>query len=257
MSSKNEIALKEAQLNQALAAAAAGPTNELPRADETLRGESVPEVDTVCMMLPELPRAQVLHIWKKTFQPRNLCLLRLNYGLTEEANDTLDVSGSSILIKRATAALKDFGGSPAIWSKGILNYSMVLSTFYGREHPGLQSAILGFHSEVIKLADTYKWQEGVLPLALRWHEEAIVRGITTIENWRIPVQWQLQFLPPAMAKGFSVGKAPAGPSASRPSPTTTVCLNYNTAGKGCAYNGCRRRHVCSQCDKANPAFEHQ
>jgi hypothetical protein len=40
----------------------------LLRADETLRGESVPEVDTVCMMLPELPRAQVLHIWKKTFQ---------------------------------------------------------------------------------------------------------------------------------------------------------------------------------------------
>jgi hypothetical protein len=63
---------------------------------------------------------------------------------------------------------------------------MIFSTFYGREHAGLQSAILGFHSEVIKLADTYKWQEGVLRLALRWHEEAIVHGITTIENWRIP-----------------------------------------------------------------------
>jgi hypothetical protein len=247
---KKELELKEALLRQALTGNN-DPYSLLEENDP--KGEQIPAVDTVCTKLPELPRAQVLHIYKNTFQPRNLCLLRLNYTLQDVASDTIDISGSSLHIKRALASPKDYGNSSAIWSKGFLNYSQVLASFHSQIHPNLLPKLLEFHSEVVELAGTYKWQEGVLQLALRWHEEVISRGVTSLDNWSIPPSWILRMLPAHLAIGFG-GQVS---SSSKLPYNSTICKNFNTNGKGCTFHGCQRQHICSTCQGDHPVFDHK
>lgn len=199
-----------------------------------------------------------MKIWKGTFDPRNLPLLRLNLQILDTPEDRLGVSGDQWTVRRTHVDEKYFGNDPAIWSQTFLNYARVLSHYHVTKFPRLIVSMMDFHAQIMSYCDTYVWQGGVLRLALRWHQEAIVRGVTLDSNWQVPLNWERQMLQAPMVKG-SLSNRAASARGGSDNIAGVVCMNYNTRDKGCTWDTCVRDHICSRrgCDKKHPAFEHK
>lgn len=60
-----------------------------------------------------------------------------------------------------------------MWSEAFLNYTMIVMALFGPTIPILYLALADFHCEVIELSTIYKWQGGVLPLALDFHTHVV------------------------------------------------------------------------------------
>ena len=75
-----------------------------------------------------------------------------------------EVEGGRVVETAVKGKLKDYGTTSAIWSEAFLNYTAILTYFFGREVPLLNTRLLAFHNEVM-LAGVYQWQEAALCLA--------------------------------------------------------------------------------------------
>jgi hypothetical protein len=138
--------------------------------DEEQAGETPPEVVTVSSLLPSLSKAQLQAIFQNKFLPINLCKLQARQGTDDWLNNTtLSFMEGNMVATKPKGTLKDFGHTTAIWSEGFINYTTAVGLFFATKHPKLQSGLLFFYKEIIRLATIYQWQAAVLPLAIHHH----------------------------------------------------------------------------------------
>lgn len=104
----------------------------------------------------------------------NLYKLRHLHGFEDaREEDSIVVENGSLRPRKTTCTYKDFGKSiNGVWSEAFLNYMLIVNILFGT--PELSAALLLFYRQIMTLARSYDWLNGVLPLALGWHKSAIV-----------------------------------------------------------------------------------
>ena len=157
-----EMRVMEAQLN---GQAVQGVATQQGLAEEDDFGESSlsPAQRQQLSLFPGQHKKDVIAIIKGTFLPRNLPHLDRNATAEAEPDYALvAASDGRLLQQKTTAKISSFGGTPKIWSKTFLIYAQILCVFFSTQFPTLIVPLLSFHARVLELADTYKWQDGVL-----------------------------------------------------------------------------------------------
>jgi hypothetical protein len=213
---------------------------------------------------PSLPRPLILAIFRGKFHPKDLCKLRLLHGQEAERSEEIVVINGKMLWKKRTGELKDFGTTPSIWSYGFTNYISTMNEFFGTSTPGLTTAMLAFHTTIMMLSEVYPWYGCILNLAIEYHQwiAEAEQGPTTVEYWRLPVDWKDRYTQSATKYLNPVKTAPSYRSNSSITTLTgstspaqnVICKNWNRGA--CALHPCKRRHVCSICEKDHPATNH-
>ena len=105
--------------------------------------------------------------------------------------------------------------------------------------PGTVS-LIDFHARILELSHAYQW-ESVLTLALTFHTERIVLGITDIKAWQMPSALIDEHLRTAVKPNIT---ASATPRSTAPNAPTEFCHRWNNGD--CNWSPCRRKHTCSQ-----------
>src|ERR1700722_20146806 len=100
----------------------------------------------------------------------------------DDEEEEISVSGGKIRTKKRTGTTKDYP-NPDTWSAGFLQYIAVLSRF--DKYHGLTYPLINFHARIMDLVKVYLW-ESVLTLALTFHQERVVMGITDEKAWQMP-----------------------------------------------------------------------
>lgn len=93
------------------------------------------------------------------------------------------------MAERLPSTLRDFGTTPDLWSETFLNYTMVMSDFFGVALPSLVRVLLLFHNKIKALSEIYEWQGAVLPLAIDFHTEITRGDHTNVAAWTMHRQW--------------------------------------------------------------------
>ena len=151
-------------------------------------GELPIEHNAAYTLFPGIPRDLIKKIYFGGFIPANLYKLRHSYGIDDaDTSKVITFEGGRVVETAVKGKLKDYGTTSAIWSEAFLNYTAILTYFFGREVPLLNTRLLAFHNEVIELAGVYQWQEAALRLALDYHTHlADNTKIRVAESWELP-----------------------------------------------------------------------
>ena len=92
-----------------------GPYHEEPKGETT-----TPIIIEVSNLLPGVPRAQFLAVFKGKFEPHSLHKLRALHANDEPNTQQVTLSESgNFQIQQAKAKLKDYGSIHAIWLEGL------------------------------------------------------------------------------------------------------------------------------------------
>jgi hypothetical protein len=229
-------------------------------------GEQLPTLaHAVSRDHPSLPRPLILAIFRGKFCPKDLCKLRLLHGQETEKSEEIVVIDGKMLLKKRTGELKDFGTTSSIWSYGFLNYVSTMNEFFGSSTPGLTTALLAFHTTIMMLAEIYPWYGCILNLAIEYHQwiTEAEKGSTTVEYWRLPVEWKGRYTQSAVkhlgsarvaTHSHRLNSSNAMPTVSTASAQKEVCQNWNKGA--CSWRSCKRRHICSICGNDHPATNH-
>ncbi|CZR64977.1 uncharacterized protein PAC_14877 [Phialocephala subalpina] len=127
----------------------------------------------------------ILSIERNTFDPIHLPALQ---------NIVLDPTGSSTIINqqcleqplpRNLSDASAFGNDPDIWSTNFIIYVSLMSMLHSEYYPRLVNFLLTFHSQIIRLAKIYKWQEAGLPLGIRHHQWCLSISFETLPSWEM------------------------------------------------------------------------
>jgi hypothetical protein len=241
-------------------------SSQLVSLEADTEGEQLPTIaHAVSRDHPSLPRPLILAIFRGKFYPKDLCKLRLLHGQEAERSDEIVVINGKMLLKKRTGELKDFGTTPSIWSYGFLNYVSTMNEFFGSSVPGLTTALLAFHTTIMMLADIYPWYGCILNLAIEYHQwiTEAEKGPTTVEYWRLPVEWKDRYTQSATkhlgsarvaTPAHRLNSSNATPTASTASAQKEICQNWNKGA--CSWRSCKRRHVCSICGNDHPVTNH-
>ncbi len=177
----------------------------------------------------------------------------------EENDKAEDVKRENKKIKREKVAgsFQDFGANSSIWSQGFLNYLTVLVAFYCQQSPNLHEALMKFYNNIIGLAEVYKWQEAVLPLAIDFHTEVTLRTPTHSAEWNIPRETVGEYCSPsyvlevAKPQNRSANHLDRGSGSQRrpkeANDKSVICKGFNSSA-GCSFVNCKREHKCSLCE---------
>ena len=167
--------------------------------------------------------------------------------------DTLQPSLSTD--SAAYTALKHFPDFH-LYAQALTVYAAIRD-LYDLDHSGYAAAIrLHLHLLATWTRQNLGWP-GILNYAiaffiknqrappLAWAEQDVI-----LYNTHITVYTQTH--PPSVN-----ARIPGTPATStaRPSPSETICINFNKQNKGCQWDRCLRKHICSTCRQSNhPAY---
>ena len=129
-----------------------------------------PELKAFSSQFADLPQGEIAKIFSSKFRPMNLYKLRDMKG---KDGDHIQIEHGSLKVQKAADDYKDYGSDPSLWSEAFLEYSAILFSLFGTTSPALYLALANFHREIIDLAQVYKWQGGVLPLAIDLHTRIV------------------------------------------------------------------------------------
>lgn len=260
----------EAQISAAAAAVTATASTKTPtsgpstfRIDEDdILGETPQEVKNLSVRFAGLPQDEIVKIFRNKFKPINLARLRHmkgDYLDTYVDQDRIGIENGSLRLRKTSADWKDFGKSPDIWLKGFDNYAMIMVSLFGAVAPDLNAALSLFKGDILQLAEVYKWQEGVLRLAIAIHTHIIGLQPSDPLSWIIPPAFQAKFCNPMTIIGMNEKtsgrrkrsqspsyrdrqpRAPGGPT----NHSDVICESFNKGS--CPWPGCERAHKCKGC----------
>ena len=155
-------------------------------------------------------------------------------------------------------SVKEWGHDSTLWSHCFDTYAAAWMSIFGKSFPTAGIGMVLFHRRICDLARVYKWQDGVLLLALDKHQLLLDKGISTasVEDWNIDTSLEGQYLrldtllPSNASPAVSPLPTRSQRTAAQPNRESAICQRYNTVG--CAWTGCKRRHVCSKCEGDHP-----
>ena len=156
------------------------------------------------------------------------------------------MSKGKFVTRKHLGSPKDLG-SVKRWSNAFLQYVSIISIF--KKHD-IVAALLGFHSQILKLDDSYQW-EAIVLLALRFHRQRIAVGLSDRDDWRLQphdIFSACNHAPKIPAVGVN------SPRNQRARLDDQICLNWNS--KGCTFPNCLRRHVCVLCKGPHTRANH-
>ena len=256
-----EMRVMEAQLN---GQAVQGTVTQQDRVEEDDFGENSlsPAQRQQLSLFPGQNKKDVIAIIKGTFLPRNLPHLDRNATAEAEPDYALvAASDGRLLQQKTTAKISAFGGTPKLWSKTFLIYAQILCVFFSTPFPTLIVPLLSFHARVLELADTYKWQDGVLNMALEWMERRRSTGQTDISAWELDTTFIDKYTrgreigsrqPHSQGGGQSDSAQPKGFNPdSNTNHTGVICKLFNF--KDSHDKRCQRDYKCSMYKGDHPA----
>jgi hypothetical protein len=214
-------------------------------------GEITPEALSLLSLHPGVSTRWIIAILNNKFDPLNLCKLRPGQAhLDTEKEQSLQVAGGQVTVRKSTAQMKDYGVTPGVWILAFNTYHSIIDVIHGKAYSELTHAILGFVRQVLELSEVYDWQSQVLPMALEHHRLVMAKGVTNADTWPLPAATRdrycnhLMVTVPLSKKRSNDGiRIPKSASQS-----TTTCNNWNNGV--CSYENCRRIHACSKCGDA-------
>jgi hypothetical protein len=210
---------------------------------------------------PGQQKKDIIAIAKNTFNPRNLPNLDKCHNFDhDDTENIISMDGDKLKTKKTVGKLSAFGATPKIWSRTFLIFVGIFMAFHGAQHPQLAYKMISFHNRIIELAGTYKWQDAVLNLAIRFLEERFSNGITEASLWVLPVTLIDEFTRAHMLPtgGDGGGKKDRERKKTSLNPSTNApgvkCNNFNSE-KGCTHSYCKRDHKCENCDGDHPVHK--
>ncbi len=122
-------------------------------------------------------------------------------------------------------------------------------------------ALADFHRKILDLTKVYRWEGGVLPLALNLHTYIVEGHLFDSSWWKIPVKWQACFCNSLTTK-YTSARVSAWDSASNArwdslkqkrsststrdaNDTSVSCMTFNK--RACKCPSCWRWHKCDTC----------
>jgi hypothetical protein len=236
---------------------APGPNQRQNNADDE-EGEIPPEAKEAALLFPAISQRDIGAIFENKFDPRNLYKLYRKVSLTVVEEEEISVSGGKIRTKKRTGTTKDYP-NPEVWSAGFLQYIAVLSRF--DKYNGLTYPLINFHARIMDLAKAYLW-ESVLTLALTFHQERVVMGITDEKAWQMsPVLVDEHLRNSLRSKPFNPTQSTPqhlGNNNNRAYGNNTpaeFCFRWNSGD--CNWPNCHRIHACRRCKKNHKEKDHK
>lgn len=221
------------------------PDNE----DDDGEGEIPQIIKDLSPRYPQTKSSILLQILEDKFDPFDLYKLHTEYG-SSVSSDAIDdeffMSKGKFVTRKHLGSPKDLG-SVKRWSNAFLQYVSIISIF--KKHD-IVAALLGFHSQILKLDDSYQW-EAIVLLALRFHRQRIAVGLSDRDDWRLQphdIFSACNHAPKIPAVGVN------SPRNQRARLDDQICLNWNS--KGCTFPNCLRRHVCVLCKGPHTRANH-
>lgn len=78
-------------------------------------------------------------------------------------------------------------------TEAFINYKSILVSLFSATAPNLHMALAIFKINILQPAKVYKWQEAVLPLAIKVHTHIVCLRRSDASNWIIPPDFQGRF----------------------------------------------------------------
>lgn len=219
-------------------------------------GETLSDAQkTLVNLFPQYDPKQILAIANNTFAPENVQRLVEVASTPPIEEDELRLTASGTISKKhPISSIKNM--TQKIWSRGFLNWLSIWFSFNsGQANSVVLSAIIRFHERIMHLGECYDWSTGVNSLAILQHRIALNSEPFTAKAWLMPQDRIVQYT--AEQAERTKTHQPGRKSVSKSNTESTICLNWNKE-KGCKWDSCRRRHVCSieNCEKNHPSFKH-
>lgn len=82
----------------------------------------------------------------------------------------------------------------------------LLSQLFGNTAPGLHASLFRFYGAILLLSKVYKWNEGLLPLAIEVHSRILAKQPTDQKSWVIPPEFEESFCTPKNRIGMRTVK---------------------------------------------------
>ena len=231
----------------------------LPDHEDDGEGEIPQIIKDLSPRYPQTKSSILLQILEDKFDPFDLYKLHTEFGSyvsSDAIDDEFFMSKGKLGTRKRLGSPKDLG-SVKRWSNAFLQYVSIISIF--KKHD-IVAALLGFHSQILKLDDSYQW-EAVVLLALRFHRQRIIVGLSDRDEWQLQpheIFGACNHSPKTPAVGVAPRTPAVGVNSSRNARTRfqdQVCLNWN--GKGCEFPNCLRRHVCLLCKGSHTQTNHR
>lgn len=127
------------------------------------------EVKTLATQFARLSQGVIAKIFSNCFRPINLYKLYLMKNRDDLYRNQIHIDDGILTMRKVTRSYKDYGTSNIFCSKAFLNYTMILMALFDPTISTFYLALAAFLREIIELSTIYKWQGGVLPLALDFH----------------------------------------------------------------------------------------
>jgi hypothetical protein len=216
------------------------PNPQLPVSDD--EGEISPVAKEVALSFPAVPQKEIAAIFEGKSDPANLYKLHRKVSLAMEDDEEISISGGKIHSKKRKGTAKDYP-RPETWSSCFLQYVRILSCF--DKYNSLTSTLIEFHARILELSHAYQW-ESALTLALTFHTERIVLGITDIKAWQMPFGLIDEHLRTAVKPNVTASAIPRSTASNAP---TEFCHRWNNGD--CNWSPCRRKHTCRLCGKGH------
>lgn len=254
-----EVRLLKARTDAARATEAA---EEEDFFSEDLPGEITAAIDTIRNRFGTVPDKYLKQIYHDKFDPKNIIRLSPPLGTTTQDGDDdtkLDITATTIRIRKTSAALKEYGSTPLHWARAYGVYGAILCNFFALQNPSLPGAIFHFFWQIQTLAESYSWQEACLPLAVSALERVRTQGRLDPNSWDIP-----QSLLTNYCRWDRLREAPRprpGPTSEPPTRRSSlredtnnnkvICQKYRELGF-CPWPGvCKRQHSRDDNAQAN------
>ncbi len=95
---------------------------------------------------------------------------------------------------KTSGIYKDFRKSfHEVWSELFHNYTIILVSLFGKEAPGLHTALAEFYSNIYELSTVYEWQDKVFPMAIEAYLYIVAQKPTISLRWVILAKFQGRF----------------------------------------------------------------
>ena len=157
--------------------------------NDDLPGEMSEPLNSIRDLFGAIPDKYLKQIYHDKFDPKNVIRLSQPLGTVPESHDDetkLDITATTIRIRRTTAALKEYGTTTTHWSRAFGVYAAILCSFFALKYPSLPTAILHFGWQIETLSESFSWQEACLPLAFAALERVRTQGRLDPSSWNIP-----------------------------------------------------------------------
>ncbi|KAN0066891.1 hypothetical protein V8E54_015063 [Elaphomyces granulatus] len=217
-------------------------------------------LDSIRTRFGTVPEKYLKEIFHDKFDPKNIVRLSPPLGAAPDDDDStkLDITSTTIRIRKTTAALREYGTTTAHWSRAFNVYGSVLCSFFALQNPSLPAAIFHFGWQIETLAESFSWQEACLPLAVKALERVRAQGRLDPNSWNVPQPLVANYCRwdrlREATRGGQLSNTKSPPAMKFNDATNNndvVCFKYRELGF-CPWPGvCKRRHTREDNPQAN------